>query len=127
MTTLKIGIASHEEFKRHTMEIARGQRRSRPDDPKVWFTSIESFSKVLSDRNRELLALIAQTKPASMSELSERTGRALPNLSRTLKTMERYGLVRLEKGRGREVAPRVSYTDIVLDLPLASARNLTPA
>jgi predicted transcriptional regulator len=79
---------------------------------------MESFAKILSDRNRALLALIAETNPASMNELAEKTGRARSNLSRTLRTMERYGLVRFEKGEGRTQAPRVLYSDIVLDVPL---------
>jgi predicted transcriptional regulator len=79
---------------------------------------MESFAKILSDRNRALLALIAETNPASMNELAERTGRAPSNLSRTLRTMERYGLVRFEKGAGRTQAPRVLYSDVVLDVPL---------
>jgi predicted transcriptional regulator len=32
--------------------------------------------------------------------------------------MERYGLVRFVKGAGRQLAPRVHYSDIVLDMPL---------
>ena len=63
MTTLRVGIAPYEHFKARTMAIARGQLRPAADDPKVWFTSIESFAKVLSDRNRALLALIAETNP----------------------------------------------------------------
>jgi predicted transcriptional regulator len=118
MTTLKVGIASYDEFKARSMAIARGRLKPAPDDPKVWFTSIESFAKVLSDRNRALLSLIAETRPSSMNELAEKTGRARSNLSRTLRTMERYGLVRFEKGAGRTQAPRVVYTDIVLDVPL---------
>ena len=118
MTTLRVGIAPYEHFKARTMAIARGQLRPAADDPKVWFTSIESFAKVLSDRNRALLALIAETNPSSMNELAERTGRARSNLSRTLRTMERYGLVRFEKGAGRTQAPRVVYTDVLLDVPL---------
>lgn len=122
MTTLKVGIASYEDFKDRTMAIARGQFKPAADAPKVWFTSMESFAKVLSDRNRELLALIAETNPSSMNELAEKTGRARSNLSRTLRTMERYGLVRFEKGVGRMQAPRVVYSDIVLDVPLAPGR-----
>jgi len=119
MSTLKIGIASFEQYKNRTMAIARGELKLAEVEPKVWFTSVESFAKVLSDRNRELLAVIAQTQPSSMNELAQRTGRALSNLSRTLKTMERHGLVRFEKGEGRQLAPRVMYTDIVLDMPLS--------
>ena len=48
MTTLKVGIASYEEMKARTMAVARGERRVAVKEPKVWFTSTESFAKVLS-------------------------------------------------------------------------------
>ena len=118
MTTLKIGIASPADYKARTMAIARGELKQSAQGPKVWFTSIESLAKVLSDRNRELLALIAKEKPESLQALVERTGRAKSNLSRTLKTMERYGLVRFEKRPNRALAPRVNYDDMRLDLSL---------
>ena len=123
MTTLKVGIASYEDFKARTMAIARGDLKPAADDPKVWFTSIESLAKVLSDRNRELLALIADSNPCSMHELAEKSGRARSNLSRTLKTMERYGLVQFETGARRTRIPRVMYTDIEFGLPLRSASS----
>lgn len=118
MKKLRAGIAGYEQYKKRTMAIARGEFRPAAGEPKVWFTSIESFARILSDKNRELLAMIADTEPGSMNELAERTGRARSNLSRTLRTMERYGLVRFVKGRGRQLAPRVHYSDIVLDMPL---------
>lgn len=118
MTTLKIGIASAAEYKARTMAIARGELKPSPKSPKVWFTSIESMAKVLSDRNRELLALIADEKPDSIQALAERTGRAKSNLSRTLKTMERYGIVRMEKRANRKLAPRVICQEIQVDLSL---------
>jgi predicted transcriptional regulator len=123
MTTLKVGIASYEQFKNYTMAIVRGEHKRAPDEPKVWFSSIDSFAKVLSERNRELLRVIAETKPQSLNELAAATGRAKSNLSRTLKTMERYGLVRFEKGKGRTLAPRTPYTDVVLDLSLRASRT----
>jgi predicted transcriptional regulator len=118
MKKLKVGIASLEQYKARTMAIGRGEFKPAAGDPKVWFTSVESFARILSDKNRELLALIAETEPESMNELAEKTGRARSNLSRTLHTMERYGLVRFVKGSGRQLAPRVHYSDIVLDMPL---------
>ncbi len=60
MTTLKVGIASYEEMKARTMSIARGERRVKADEPKVWFTSTESFAKVMSAGNRDLLRVIAE-------------------------------------------------------------------
>ena len=57
---------------------------------------------LLSAGNRELLRIIAERAPGSLDELARITGKAKSNLSRTLRTMEGYGLVRLERGeRGR--------------------------
>ncbi len=117
MTTLKVGIADYEEMKARTMRIARGEEKPAPSDPNVWFPSMESFAQVLSSGNRELLRIIAEKAPASLEELSEITGRAISNLSRTMKKMESYGLVRLEK-EGRRLAPRVVHDRVELDLPL---------
>ena len=58
MKTLRVGIASYDQMKARTMAIARGEHKPARDEPKVWFTSMESFAKVLSGRNRDLLALI---------------------------------------------------------------------
>jgi predicted transcriptional regulator len=116
--TLKVGIATYEDMKARTLAVARGLGRVRPDEPKVWFTTTESFAKVLSAGNRELLRIIAETAPASLDELVQVTGRAKSNLSRTLKTMAGYGLIRLERGQRGRVAPKVIYDRVELDLPL---------
>jgi predicted transcriptional regulator len=120
MKTLKVGIATYEDMKARTLAIAHGTRVG-PDEPKVWFTSTESFAKVLSAGNRELLRIIAETAPASLDELVQVTGRAKSNLSRTLKTMAGYGLVRLERGERGRIAPKVIYDRVELDLPLTSS------
>ena len=120
MKTLRIGIAGYDRMKARTMTIARGERKPTKDEPMVWFTSIESFAKVLSGRNRELLALIAREKPASLTELAELAGRNKSNLSRTLKTMSRYGLVELKEGRRGTLVPRVPYDRVSLDVSLTS-------
>jgi len=121
MTALKVGIASYEDMKARTMAIIRGEHKPRGGEPKVWFTSLESFAKVLSDRNRALLELIAEEEPESLAELAKRSGRAKSNLSRTLRTLEHYGLVRLERGYKGRIAPRVPYSEIVLDVPIGAS------
>ena len=120
MKTLKIGIASYDRMKARTIAIARGELKPARDEPMVWFTSVESFAKVLSHRNRELLATIAREKPHSLTELAELAGRNKSNLSRTLKTMTRYGLVELQRGERGTLVPRVSYDQVRLDLSLTS-------
>ena len=123
MTTLKVGIASYEDMKARTMTITRGEQRVAAGEPKVWFTSTESFAKVLSAGNRELLRTIAKEAPGSLDELAALTGRKKSNLSRTLKTMANYGLVRLERGERGRIAPKVVHERIELELPLLGREN----
>ena len=47
-------------------------------EAKVWFQSLHALSQVLSDKNRALLALIAQTQPDSINDLAEKTGSHRP-------------------------------------------------
>jgi predicted transcriptional regulator len=119
MKTLRVGIASYEEMKARTLAIVRGQHKPAANEPKVWFTSAESFARVLSDRNRAMLQVVAETAPQSLTQLAELTGRKKSNLSRTLKTMERYGFVRLERGTRGSVIPKVPYDRISLVLPVS--------
>ena len=123
MTTLKAGIASYEEMKERTMAVARGERRISRGEPKVWFTSTESFAKVLSAGNRDLLRVIAEKAPGSLDELAQITGKAKSNLSRTLRTMEGYGLVRLDRGDRGRITPKVMHDRVELDLPLTLQRK----
>ena len=120
MTTLRVGIASYEEMKARTMAIARGERRVARGEPKVWFASTESFARILSAGNRALLATIAAHAPRSLDELAALTGRAKPNLSRTLRTMAGYGRVRLKRGERGRLAATVTHDRIELALPLTS-------
>src|SRR5260370_15095787 len=96
--------------------MARGELKPRPGDRKVWFPSAESLVKVLSDKNRMLLGTIRDAEPKSLAELAELTGRKTSNLSRTLKTMERYGIVKLERQRRGRVLARVRYPNLSVDL-----------
>jgi predicted transcriptional regulator len=118
MSTLKVGIASYDEMKALTLAIARGQRKLAPQEPRVWFPSTESFAKVLSAGNRDLLRIIAEKAPGSLEELAALTSRKKSNLSRTLKTMANYGLVRLERGERGRIAAKVVHDRIELELPL---------
>lgn len=119
MSTLKVGIASYDEMKALTLAVARGQRKLSPQEPRVWFPSTESFAKILSAGNRDLLRILVENAPGSLEELAQLTGRKKSNLSRTLKTMSNYGLVRLERGPRGRITAKVVYDRIELELPLA--------
>jgi len=98
MKTLKVGTASHEAMKARTMAIARGELQPKPSDSKAWFTAPERVAKLLSNKNRALLAMIAKSHPESLHGLAARSGRTPGNLSRTVRTMARYGRVHLHLG-----------------------------
>ena len=122
--TLTIGIASFKKFKARTLAIARGEYKPNKNDPKVWFSSIESLAQVLSTKNQMLLELIATAKPASITELSELSGREKSNLSRTLKTMANYGLVELRQGDGRELIPFAPYNNFKVECDVFGLKYL---
>jgi len=123
---LHIGIMTHEDYKKRTLAIARGEYRPHPDEPKVWFESLRSMAQVLSNENQLLLRTILERKPESLKELEAVTGRSSSNLSRTLKTMARYGIVRMEKVR-RNIKPIVEATDFTVQFGLYAPGDLKNA
>ncbi|MCJ7542600.1 MAG: transcriptional regulator, partial [Desulfobacterales bacterium] len=103
---LKFGIMSREDYKKRTMAIARGEYRPKKEEPKVWFETLQSMAQVLSSENQQLLKIIKEKNPTSLKELEIATGRKRSNLSRTLHTMSRYGIIDLVK-HNRTVQPIV--------------------
>jgi predicted transcriptional regulator len=88
-------------------------RSTEKNAPTVWFASMASLAAVLSEDNRALLHVIQEAKPRSLTELAALTGRKLPNLSRTVKTMASYGLMDLVRDNG-EVRPMVRATEFTV-------------
>ncbi len=115
--TIKIGIISRKNYKKRTLAIAKGEYKPRRGEPKVWFESVQSLAQILSSENQELLRIIDEKKPKSLKELEAVSGRKRSNLSRTLKTMSRYGIVDLVK-QERTVKPVVKATDFKIEFGL---------
>ena len=100
---MNVGIISRENYRKRTIAIAKGEYKPKKDEPKVWFESIKSLSQILSNENQDLLKLIIEHKPASLTELEKISQRKKSNLSRTLRTLERYDIVSLNKEKGKLV------------------------
>ena len=114
---IKIGIMAREDYKKRTMAIARGDYKPKRGEPKVWFESVQSMAQVLSTENQELLRIINKANPESLKDLEMVSGRKRSNLSRTLKTMSRYGIVDLVK-QNRTVKAVVKATDFKVEFGL---------
>lgn len=122
MKTITVGILPQEQIRARVLSIAKGELRPKPNDPKVWFTSMRSLAEVLSDENRALLKVIADSKPDSIAALALTTGRKPGNLSRTLKTMSNYGLVEMQAVNQRQVRPVAKATEFRI---LTVAKRIT--
>lgn len=105
-----IGVMPEEHIRYRMLAIAKGEYNPEPDEPRVWFTSMNALAQVLSNENIALLRLIEEHKPESITELAEMSGRKKSNLSVTLKTLSSRGFVRLEK-QGLGVKPIALFTD----------------
>jgi predicted transcriptional regulator len=114
---MKIGIISRENYVKRTIAVAKGQYKPRNDEPKIWFETLKSMSQILSNENQDLLKLIIDHKPRSLTELEKISHRKKSNLSRTLRTLERYGIVELPMSKGRLV-PKVIATDFKVEFGL---------
>ncbi len=119
---LKVGILAKEDYIKRTIAIAKGEYKPKKGEPKIWFDSVKSMAQVLGNENQELLRLIIDHKPHSLAELERISNRKKSNLSRTLKTLERYGIVELSKDKGKLI-PKVIATDFKVEFGL----NSTPA
>jgi len=64
--------------------------------------------------------VIIDNNPHSLKELEELTGRAKSNLSRTLKTLEQYGIVELHK-ENNALVPIVKATHFQVEFGLEAA------
>jgi len=120
MKVMNVGIISQEDYKKRTIAIAKGEYKPKENEPKVWFESIKSLSQVLSNENQELLKQIIEYKPTSLTELEKISQRKKSNLSRTLKTLERYGIVSLNKEKGKLV-PVVNASNFKVEFGLNSS------
>ncbi len=96
-------VQSHAALREEMKAVARGEKRAPKGVGGTSFESVEALMRLLTPQNRELLAIIRDKKPQSIAELAELTGRASPNLTRTLGKLEAVGFVRMKSVERRKV------------------------
>lgn len=110
MRRIVIGIMPQEAIRARMLAIARGDYQPKAGELKIWFPSMKSLAEVLSDDNRALLRVIRETRSPSIASLAQATGRKPGNLSRTLNTLSRYGIVEMKREKN-QVRPIVKATE----------------
>ena len=115
-------IQSLESLEREMRAVARGERTAPAGAAKATFNSVKAVVRLLTPQNRKLLAVIRDRKPGSVAELGQITGRAQPNLTRTLAKMEAAGFIKM-KAVGRRRAPSAAVRKIVVEIDPYSDRD----
>ena len=115
-------VQSLRSLREEMKAVARGERPAPADARKASFNSVEAVIRLLTPDNRRLLSLIRDRKPNSVAELVALTGRAQPNLTRTLAKLEAAGFIRM-KIVGRRKAPSATIKRIVVEIDPYSDRD----
>jgi len=118
----KVKIQSLRSMRNEMKAVARGERPAPADAAKPSFNSVDAVVRLLTLENRELLAIIRDRKPRSVAELAQMSGRAQPNLTRTLAKLEAAGFITM-KAAGRRKAPSVAVKKIVVEIDPYSDRD----
>ncbi|HJU20262.1 MAG TPA: ArsR family transcriptional regulator [Stellaceae bacterium] len=96
------------ELREEMRGVARGEQQASP-------LPAAPLLAALSWEALDLLSVLLQERPASVAELVALTGRAQPNVSRSLQLLARYRLIRLVR-EGREVRPEPIAAAVHVDL-----------
>lgn len=115
-------IQSMSSLEREMRAVARGERPAPADAAKPSFNSVGAVVRLLTPENRHLLAIIRDRKPRSVAELVKMSGRAQPNLTRTLAKLEAAGFIKV-KAAGRLRAPSATIKKIVVEIDPYSDRD----
>jgi predicted transcriptional regulator len=111
----RLRVISLDALEQQMRAVARGERPAPVDAARPSFNSVEAVVRLLTPENRKLLALIRDRKPQSIAELVQMTGRAQPNLTRTLAKLEAAGFIRM-KSTGRRRAPSAIVKKVVVEI-----------
>ena len=117
-----IKVQSLRSLREEMKAVARGDRPAAAEAARPSFNSVRAVVRLLTPENRQLLALIRDHKPQSVAELVALTGRAQPNLTRTLAKLEAAGFITM-KTIGRRRTPSVTIKKIVVEIDPYSERD----
>lgn len=129
MTTLTITVGRGDQLEKETIDRIRAAEAGdqlEDDDPVLNFDTYATLARFLSDRNLELLKVIAREQPQSIRAAAELVDRDYREVHRNLTELEDLGLITFEGGEpGMAKTPVIEYDDIDIRLPLGS--NEEPA
>jgi len=120
--TLEVRVQPTEEVRNEALEKVEAlERGEEVEDMHVLNLSSErELSRLMSEKNLELLHAIAEHEPSSIRELAETVDRDYREVHRNLEELETLNVVEFEEV-GRSKKPTVWYDNIEVDVNLARA------
>lgn len=113
----RVKVQSHKDLRAEMKAVASGRKRAGVDAAIPSVNSVDMLIRLLTPENRALMAILRDQKPQSIARLAELTGRAAPNLTRTLGKLEAAGLVRMRTADRRKIpVPAVQRLRLEIDL-----------
>lgn len=107
------------ELREEMRDVARGGRQASP-------LPAAPLLAALSRDALDLLGIVLRERPASVTALAALTGRAQPNISRSLQLLAKHRLIRLVR-EGREVRPEPIVGTVRVDLASGTYETAPPS
>ena len=125
MPTLKVTVGEHDRLDQRTRRrIKAAQEGEALDDsqPILNFGSYAELSRLLSQKNLELLDAVFEHEPESIREAAELVNRDYKQVHRNLSELEDIGVIEFEGGgSGRAKKPVLAYDGLEIDIPFADS------
>lgn len=127
MPTLKITVGERDRLDQQTRRRIKAAKDGEDLDdaqPVLNFGSYAELSRLLSQKNLELLELIAKHEPDSISEAADLAERDYKQVHRNLSELEDIGVIEFEdSGPGNRKKPRLAYDGLEIDIPFTGSSS----
>ena len=125
MPTLKVTVGERDRLDQRTRRrIKAAQEGEALDDsqPILNFGSYAELSRLLSQKNLELLDAVFEHEPESIREAAELVNRDYKQVHRNLSELEDIGVIEFEGGgSGQAKKPVLAYDGLEIDIPFADS------
>jgi len=127
MSTLKVTVGERDHLDQHTRRrLEAAQEGEDLDDaqPTLNFGSYAELSRLLSQKNLELLETIYEHEPESITATAELVERDYKQVHRNLSELDDIGVIEFEGGgSGRAKRPVLAYDGLEIDIPFVGSED----
>ena len=127
MPTLKVTVGERDRLDqrtRHRIKVAQECEELDDAQPILDFGSYAELSRLLSQKNLELMEAIFEHEPESIREAAELVDRDYKQVHRNLSELEDIGVIEFEGGgSGRAKKPVLAYEGLEIDIPFADSED----